>query len=562
MRLKRSLQALALMAMVSLATWLVVPAFGSSATLSNSTNPVSPNIYRVGDTITYKLAVANDSDEFPAVMDVVFEYPDGSQEVLADDRFFEPGEGDSYERTYVVRAQDVRNVTGGRGVVSYLSALGEELAGDTPDEIDLRVSKTSYVIDPAISIAKTVDADGDGEFSDSEVCYAGSTVTWRIVVTNSGIGALSGVTVQDSNGRSFGPLNLATGAQQTFEYTGIVNEDTVNVAGATAIDGLQQPVTPVEDSASVTVVQRPLIGIKTYVDFDGDGSFADDTESNLRGSDAAWKVVVTNDGPGTLYGVVITDTDGNVYPVFDLAPGESREFVWDDPGVDFEKVLDATASGFDAMEAPVGPVSDDAAVTIYDYFDMGITKSASATSAEPSQAVVYTVVYTNHSTTAVSDYVVSDDFDERYMAVVDAGGGTVDAGTITWTFSGAPLAPGESGTITYILKVLNSVPIGLTDVGNTVVVRLEGDQDSGNDSDDYVVKVDNPLLPYEPEPEPKPTPVIKPKPVVKAATPEVVVEEEEPFLPFTGGNAWLPWLLALGLAALGTTLRSVAAARR
>jgi len=148
--------------------------------------------------------------------------------------------------------------------------------------------------------------------------------------------------------------------------------------------------------------------------------------------------------------------------------------------------------------------------------DLAITKLADRDSAVPGALVTYTLTYWNNGELAAENYMIVDDFDERYVTVVDANGGVVSGGKITWTMAG-PLAleDGEQ-TLTYTVRINRDMPDGRTDVDNIVVIDHPQDADPTNNSDDE----------------------------------RVVVRVDEPFLPFTGTEAWL--LLAAALAA-GTT---------
>ncbi|MDO8879436.1 MAG: hypothetical protein Q7W44_01330, partial [Coriobacteriia bacterium] len=155
--------------------------------------------------------------------------------------------------------------------------------------------------------------------------------------------------------------------------------------------------------------------------------------------------------------------------------------------------------------------------------DLAITKLANKAEADPGELITYTLTYWNTGELAAYNFTITDDFDERYVTVVDAAGGTVVGGKITWTIAG-PLAM-EDGkqTITYTVRVKSAMPDGVTNVDNVVVIDHPLDSDPSNNTDDERVVV------------------------------RVVVEE--PFLPFTGGEYALLIAIAAGAATLGTALR-------
>ncbi len=91
---------------------------------------------------------------------------------------------------------------------------------------------------------------------------------------------------------------------------------------------------------------------------------------------------------------------------------------------------------------------DDAFVDVAAPFtppDLTIDKSADKTEAEPGDTVKYTLTYENLAEgSQATDIKIVDDFDERYVAVVDAAGGVVEDGTITWNDRRSALPRGRA----------------------------------------------------------------------------------------------------------------------
>jgi hypothetical protein len=113
-----------------------------------------------------------------------------------------------------------------------------------------------HVVEPALSIEKTVDFDGDGVYTDSETNTAGETASWKIVVCNTGAAPVYDIVVTDTNGNNFGaPFDLLNnGDCEEFIYDMVMNDDTVNTACAQGIDELGGAVGPVCDPAEVMVL--------------------------------------------------------------------------------------------------------------------------------------------------------------------------------------------------------------------------------------------------------------------------------------------------------------------
>ncbi|MBA4370182.1 MAG: hypothetical protein C0418_01205, partial [Coriobacteriaceae bacterium] len=174
----------------------------------------------------------------------------------------------------------------------------------------------------------------------------------------------------------------------------------------------------------------------------------------------------------------------------------------------------------------IGPVTDSAQVRVFLPFtppDLTIVKSADATEAAPGQTVVYTLTYSNVGKGAATDFTIVDDFDERYVTITDAGGGTVAGGKITWQIAG-PLYAGESGSISYTVRISDTMPSGTTNIDNVVVITHPDDPNPDNNRDDWRVVVA--FLPFT-----------------------------EPFLPFTGGEMWVLLYVGVALAAAGVLFR-------
>jgi uncharacterized repeat protein (TIGR01451 family) len=149
--------------------------------------------------------------------------------------------------------------------------------------------------------------------------------------------------------------------------------------------------------------------------------------------------------------------------------------------------------------------------------DLAITKAVDKKTADPGDLLTYTLTYWNTSDVVAYGFTITDDFDERYVTVVDAAGGAVANGKIVWNMAG-PLAEADGKqTITYTVRVVEDMPNGTTNVDNVVVIRHPDDSDPSNNTDD--------------------------------ARTVVRVSDEEPFLPFTGGE----YLLLIGLAALAAS---------
>lgn len=275
----------------------------------------------------------------------------------------------------------------------------------------------------------------------------------------------------------------------------------------------------------------PIVGGHKFNDLDGDGIW-DQNEPGLEGwTIQLWRTpaeLPNGELRGTataeLYAQTVTDEDGSYY--FEGAlPGEYMVTEVLQPG--WAQTLSPDGSFMIANGTDIGSL-DFGNMRLYP--DLMIEKSVEPTLAAREDIVTYTLTWSNVGDYMAEDYTITDDFDERYMAVVDSGGGVVADGKITWTIAG-PIDPGDPPlTVSYALQVLATVPEDVTVVENTVVISHPEDTDPSNDSDDASVEIE----PFAPFTEPTP---------------------EEDFLPFTGSEIALLLFAAAVSGTIGLLLR-------
>jgi uncharacterized repeat protein (TIGR01451 family) len=154
--------------------------------------------------------------------------------------------------------------------------------------------------------------------------------------------------------------------------------------------------------------------------------------------------------------------------------------------------------------------------------DLAIIKAANRATAKPGDLITYTLTYWNNGELPATAFTIVDDFDERYVTVVDAGGGVVSGGKITWTLAGPLVKADGMKTLTYSVRVNASMPVGTTYVDNVVVIDHPRDADRSNNRGTARVSV---------------------------------TVASEPFLPFTGAEYLLLLAIALGVGTIGVALR-------
>jgi hypothetical protein len=298
------------------------------------------------------------------------------------------------------------------------------------------------------------------------------------------------------------------------------------------------PETISQDTTNTFTYNADLSGIK-YEDVDGNGN-QETGEGPLGGwTIALFRQIQTQQTPSV--GAAAIETTPSIPAGYAYvgqrvtAADGSYKFEGLLPGMYY--LAEVPQAGWTRTESPAGPieVSDGTSISGLDFGnwlpfitfeepDLGIHKSVTPTIADPNEVLTYKLTYYNDGKASATDFRIVDDFDERYVDVVDAAGGTVAGGKITWTLAG-PLAPGASGTIIYKMKVKADVADG-TKIDNTVTIDFPDDPTLDKTPADNVDKA------------------------------RVIVEL--PFLPFTGIDLYLLLLAAAVLALAGVALRRIA----
>ena len=128
-----------------------------------------------------------------------------------------------------------------------------------------RAEITIYTISPDICVEKTVDCNDDGIYLDEDMGYAGDLAHWRIVVTNCGDSELTNVLTSDTNGESYGPTILASGANVTYEYDMVVSVNTTNNVTVTATDLLGGTVSDWDIATNNVITPHTTLTVVSYV---------------------------------------------------------------------------------------------------------------------------------------------------------------------------------------------------------------------------------------------------------------------------------------------------------
>lgn len=130
--------------------------------------------------------------------------------------------------------------------------------------------------------------------------------------------------------------------------------------------------------------------------------------------------------------------------------------------------------------------------------NLWIEKTADKTHVQAGDLVNYTLTFGNKGNYKGDNVTITDNYDEIYMDVIDAGGGTFANGNIEWTISG-DMMPGASYTRSYTLQVKPGAtfPAGTTNLYNIAYIAnhqnplISFDSDYNDNQSHYHVFVVN-----------------------------------------------------------------------
>ena len=368
-------------------------------------------------------------------------------------------------------------------------------------------------------VYKFHDLDEDGVYDDGEPMLEG----WEFAIEVEGVEMIGLVDVglTDADGE------LLFGSLDPGEYmvTEVLQEGWANTTpltqGVTVVDGQTAQLW----FGNIEIPEEPEGDLVVYKfhDLDEDGVH-DEGEPMLKD----WEFTLTQSTPPpivdasaiALIGSGLTDAHGELF-FSSLDPGTYTVTEVLQEGWANTTPLTQGVTVVDGQTAQLwfGNIEDFVPFT---ELDLAITKTVDKPTAKPGELLTYTLTYWNTSDVVAYDFAITDDFDQRYVTVVNAAGGTVADGKIVWSLAG-PLAQADGKqTITYTARVIATMPVGTTNIDNVVVIEHPDDSDPTNNTD-------------------------------RARTVVKIVRDEEPFLPFTGGE----YLLLIGLAAVAATAGAV-----
>ncbi|HUP21896.1 MAG TPA: GEVED domain-containing protein [Thermoanaerobaculia bacterium] len=355
--------------------------------------------------------------------------------------------------------------TGNGTVVAGQYANVGTVTAEQPDGTPVEASDPSHYFgqaQPALTLEKSTEGI-DADTPPGPVLAVGDPVDWTYEVTNVGSEAVSDIAVTDDQGVvvSCPGTDLSPGASMTCTASGTVEPG--QYANVGAVEGLLPDETPVAASDPSHYFGQSLLLEKRTNGFDADTPPGPVVEA---GSTVTWTYEVTNPGPETVTGLVVTDDQGVTVSCLQttLAAGESVVCTASDTaeGGQYANVGTAKAQ----LPAPGGTVS---ASDPSHYFGtlIRIEKSTNGEDADSPPGPVLAVgdpvaweyLVTNFSDETMTDVAVEDDqgvivtcpgttlFAEDSMTCTAAGtaqaGQYANVGTVTATHPSGPVTDSD-----------------------------------------------------------------------------------------------------------------------
>ena len=314
---------------------MTTPVMAGQISGTKHTIPAEPNVYRIGDTIYYEMTVTNPASNTAnnTLTNIWDTLPDASihwfiQEGVDPPLVQAPGDTKTFYIQYVVDWNDAEYHAGlGYWIVTdTFEAKGYDTAGD---DVFVRVTKNSQIIDPHIDIEKYV-WDGTGwQDADTEtgpyLPSAQNPVIFKFEIDNDGIGDLTNVSLIDTDMTAF-YTDQAYTTPAVFPIPTLYDDDPiVTIYGKLAfapgqhsnnatVTGTPPVGDPVSDSdpahyfgsaASIDLEKAVWDGVVTWQDADtATGPYLTSAQNPV-----VFRFMITNNDNVNLTNVTLTDTD-------------------------------------------------------------------------------------------------------------------------------------------------------------------------------------------------------------------------------------------------------------
>ncbi len=410
----------------------------------------TPNYTSVsGNTYTWDIGTLNPGDSGTITIVVRVEVGTPDETLLRN--FATLDYSDANENPYE-QMKDYADVDVTAPVMEF-SKTADVTTADPDDEITYTITYKNTGTGVATNVKITDTIPGDVVFISSTPNYtsvSGNTYTWDIGTLNPGDSGTITIVVK---------VKVGTPDETLLR----------NVAILYYSDANENPYTPIEDHADVDVTAPVMRFSKTAdvttADPDDEITYTI-TYENVGTGDAA-NVKVTDTIPADVTFVSSTPTytsvSGNTYTwdIGTVTAGSSGTItitVKVKVGTPDETLLRNVAILYysDANENPYTPIQDTADVTVTAPV-MEFSKTADVTTADPDDEITYTISYENVGTGVAKNVKITDTIPADVIFVSSTPNYTsVSGNTYTWDIG--TLNPGDSGTITIVVKVKVGTP--------------------------------------------------------------------------------------------------------
>jgi LPXTG-site transpeptidase (sortase) family protein len=435
--------------------------------------------YGVGDTITYDIVVENTGNV--TLTGVTVSDPVATVGACApvQPSTLAPGATMTCAASYVVTQADID----AGSFTNTATADSGETGPDTDSET------VTFTQTAALDVTKSETSAGP--------YGVGDTITYDIVVENTGDVTLTGVTASDPVATVGActpaqPSSLTPGATMTCAASYVVTQADVDAGSFTNTATADSAETgPDTDDETVTFTQMAALEIVKEVGTSPAGPWIDTSITVDVGDDVYYRITVENTGNVTLTGILVSDPDV-----------DTSGCTWTDPlgvGLSTSCVVgpvvavagtNTNTATADSVEA--GPESDGAEyqTTGVNVTDPAVVKTGDPATAAVGDTVVFTLVITNEGTVTATNVRVVDPVPSFLTVtnVVSVPAATADnsvGNTVDLLY--ATVAPTDTFTVT-IATIVNS---SATPPGgpNVVTLTADADDDPTNNTDTATITI-------------------------------------------------------------------------
>lgn len=353
--------------------------------------------------------------------------------------------------------QAVAGTTKNIGTVTAEDDQGIKVSDSNPAQY------TAYAAAPALTLDKSLDCGEGGTL------VAGSILTFKYTVKNTGNVLLPLVTVTDDTLGAIGTItDLAPNAEETLSFETTAGVGSIMNKGTATADysNCAGSVTATDDDSVTYTGVTPLIAIAKALTC-GEGG------THVVGATLTWNYVVSNPSPFTVTGIAVTDDKGVAVslPKTTLAPGESMVGTGSAAAVEGDYQNTATVTGTATDTCAHSASVSDYDASSYKGIDptISFTKTVDCASPLTGSTLEFTYTVTNNGPVALPDPVVTDS--TGIAVTFDSGdgnsNGVFDVGE-AWVFTATDTALAGEHTNTGTVALVYTDDCGGTkDLGTT-----------------------------------------------------------------------------------------------